>query len=452
MTIVARIYTTEKIGPNRELTPEGYLLCKGVPVARTGTMIYGPDEIGGASVGPDGVVRAHRSDEDVFDERTIASALGKPITNDHPEGDVNPENWKENSHGVALNIRRGEGAMDDLLMMDLLLTTKEGIEAVQNGKREISLGYDANYEEISEGEYRQFNIVINHIALVEEGRCGSRCAIKDQQIKVEATPVKNKGKINKTGVAKIIDLIMRAHNTKDSDVLGEVISDALQDDELALGNQQGGKEDDLGARTSFTDDDIKAHIDQNAREHEEMRSEIAILKEALAKLSTPAQDDDVTDPKSEEEKMIEDALEEEAPEGTGPEARKAKDSSYLSESFQSTIASAEILVPGIRIPTYDRAANPSQTFKKICGLRRQALDLAYNQANTRSIIDDVLAGKKLDTTNMTCDAVRVLFNSATAVKKASNVAIRSGMASAGEVKHMTLDDVEKMHKDYYKSK
>src|SRR5216683_1161105 len=39
-----RAYTVEKIGPKRERTPEGFLICYDVPLARIGEQIYGPDE------------------------------------------------------------------------------------------------------------------------------------------------------------------------------------------------------------------------------------------------------------------------------------------------------------------------------------------------------------------------------------------------------------------------
>lgn len=441
MTIAASVYTTEKIGPNRELTPEGFLLCKDVPVARTGTMLYGPNEITGTTPGPDGIVKAHRSDEDVFCPTVLASALGKPITNDHPDGDVNPSNWKEEAHGMALNVRRGDGLMDDLLLMDLLFTTEEGIEAVQDGKREISLGYNANYEEIAEGEYRQFNIVINHIALVEEGRCGPRCAIKDKKPTEVITVTKDK-KLNKTGLAKIIDLIIRASSTKDSEEIKNIVDEVINDNELALGNQEGGKEGDESARTSFTDDDIQAHVDQNAKEHEEMKARISALEEMLK--GKPASDNDNT--VTDEEKMLAD----EAPEGKEDEAKAAKDSALFGDSFMNAVANAEILVPGIRIQTYDAKAAPMQTVKKICGMRRQALDLAYGQPETRGIIDDILSGKKLDTSNMTCDAVRTLFNTAASVKKASNNISKTKLDMPPAAKSITLDDIERMNKEYYK--
>ena len=137
-------YTTVKIGPKQSLTPEGFLLCEDVPLARLGMMIYGPDETPVAA-GPEGVTKIFREAEDLFAPDAIASAQGKDVTDDHPEEDVAPTNWRELTVGVMLNVRRGEGAQDDLLLGDLLIKDPGAIEAVRNGKREVSLGYEADY-------------------------------------------------------------------------------------------------------------------------------------------------------------------------------------------------------------------------------------------------------------------------------------------------------------------
>jgi hypothetical protein len=52
-------YAPEKIGDKQSLTPDGFLLCEAVPVARVGMQIYGPDETP-IPVGPDGITRIHR--------------------------------------------------------------------------------------------------------------------------------------------------------------------------------------------------------------------------------------------------------------------------------------------------------------------------------------------------------------------------------------------------------
>ena len=36
------VYTTKKLGHTQALTPEGFLLCTGVPIKRLGEMLYGP--------------------------------------------------------------------------------------------------------------------------------------------------------------------------------------------------------------------------------------------------------------------------------------------------------------------------------------------------------------------------------------------------------------------------
>ncbi len=448
-------YVTEKIGPKQSLTPEGFLLCEEVSLARTGMMVYGPDETP-IKAGPDGIVKIFREDDEVFNPKTIASAMGKPVTNDHPEEDVTPDSWKELTHGIMMNIRRGEGAMDDLLLGDLLITTPEGIEAIQSGKREVSLGYEANYEETGPGTGRQSDIIINHIALVEQGRCGPRCAISDHK------PTLSKGDSMKTK-SKIFDALMRAFKAKDAEEVEKLAKEVADEGEIVTGGEEGGDthihihnggasepagevtgDDGEEGRAKFSDDDLQAHIEQNAAEHAAMMERIEALEAKLNGGET-----------SDEEAMPEEALDE-FPEEMKEEAAKAKDSAYLADSFQDTVAMAEILVPGIRVPTFDRAAKPGKSYKQVCGLRRQALDLAYGQPATRGILDELLGGKPLATASMTCDAARTLFRSAAAMKRAANNSsgrtgdvIGAGVKQAGP---MTLAEINRRNAERWGKK
>lgn len=176
----ARFYTTEQLGPKQSLTPEGFLLCEDVPLARPGEMIYGPDETP-IEAGPDGVARITRTLDELFRPETLASFNGKPVTNEHPDEDVTPDNWKRYSVGVLLNVREGTGDNKGLMVGDLLITDPQTIQDIRNDKREVSLGYDADYKKTGEGEGTQANILGNHVALVERGRCGPRCAIHDHE-------------------------------------------------------------------------------------------------------------------------------------------------------------------------------------------------------------------------------------------------------------------------------
>ena len=181
-----RYYTPSRLSEHISETPEGFLICPGVAIARTGSQRYMPDEVPedlADGLDADAEVLVHRPESEVFAPRTLASFEGKPLTIDHPDEDVTPENWKELAVGHIQNVRRGspdKGQQPDLVYADIVITRADAIEAVQNGLRELSCGYDAEYEAISPGVGRQIHITGNHVALVEHGRAGARCRINDR--------------------------------------------------------------------------------------------------------------------------------------------------------------------------------------------------------------------------------------------------------------------------------
>ncbi len=225
----SNFYTVGKLGKTREVTPEGYLLCRDVPLACTGSLLYGEGEV--PVTADAGLIVITRDDDDLFSPQTIASFEGKPITNDHPDDWVTPDNWKDLSKGTAQNIRRGEGIEDHLLIADLLVQDKDAIEAIQGGKVEISLGYDADYTEISKGKGTQSNIIGNHVALVDKGRCGSRCSIGDKQMA--------KKKLS------FADRIRNLVKTKDADE-AEKLAKAVEDQEPDLKTEDDDEDEGKG--------------------------------------------------------------------------------------------------------------------------------------------------------------------------------------------------------------
>ena len=182
-------YITEQLSEHIGETPEGFLLCRDVPLTRTGVFEYTASEVP-VEASLDGMVKIQRDEDEVFAENTIASFEGKPVTINHPEGMVTPENWSELAHGIVQNVRRGQGEMSDLLLGDILITTEKGIELVKSGLREVSCGYDAQYEQIEKGKGKQREIIGNHVALVTKGRAGSRCTIQDSGDKENAITTK----------------------------------------------------------------------------------------------------------------------------------------------------------------------------------------------------------------------------------------------------------------------
>lgn len=180
-TIDRGFFAPQSVGASRHLTPEGYLVCVGVPIARTGTQLYHEKELGDAGIEGDErhVIRVHRTPEEVFRPESIASYEGKPITLEHPPEFVNPSNRKKYEVGHMQHIRRGEGDEADLLLADLCIKDPTVIAHVNTALPEVSSGYDASYRQDQRGQAVQQNIVANHLAIVSRGRAGSRVAIRD---------------------------------------------------------------------------------------------------------------------------------------------------------------------------------------------------------------------------------------------------------------------------------
>lgn len=155
-------------------TPEGYLICRDVPIARTGEMTYQASELG--LDGPDRLVTVYRDPADVFHPDALASFEGKDITAGHPAESVGPANHSAYSRGHIQNVRRaGEFVIADLLVKDASL-----ISDIKNGVvREVSCGYNCVYTPLPDGRFRQTEIRGNHVAVVPRGRAGHEVAIKD---------------------------------------------------------------------------------------------------------------------------------------------------------------------------------------------------------------------------------------------------------------------------------
>jgi hypothetical protein len=183
-------YFGSHISDNILKTDEGYIVCKNVPIARTGWQTYAGRELGEETqkehnIGDDDKVKVYRSPEEVFHPDCIASFEGKPVTDQHPsEGRfVDHENYKELLRGHAQNIRRG-GEIDaegnEALLADLLIQDKDLVrEVLEDIKREVSCGYDYKLRPRSDGNFEQYEIRGNHEAVVPKGRAGDKVRIND---------------------------------------------------------------------------------------------------------------------------------------------------------------------------------------------------------------------------------------------------------------------------------
>jgi hypothetical protein len=100
--------------------------------------------------------------------------------------------------------------------------------------------------------------------------------------------------------------------------------------------------------------------------------------------------------------------------------KKAKDSTMLADAFSDTVAMAEIITPGISVPTFDAKAPLKKTYADIKRLRQTTLDVAYRQADTRGLIDDVLGSRSFKDATKKASGLRSVFRAVGVAKKRSN--------------------------------
>ena len=243
-------------------TADGYLVGE-VRCARTGCQTYHGSEIGLVDAG---MVTVYRPDEAVFAKDSMATFAGKPVTVGHPSEPVTADNWKTHAVGdIGEEIARdGEFVRVPIKLMDAA-----AIQAVQDGTREISMGYTTplevrdgmapdgtKYQAVQTGPIR-----INHLALVSKARGGSELRIGDGADQWGAAPV------------------ITTSKTKE-----DTMSDALKT--VVLGDQAAQvAADSVGIIDKFKADQAKTLADAIAAKDatiEEKDEEIGKLKADLA--------------------------------------------------------------------------------------------------------------------------------------------------------------------------
>lgn len=143
------------------------------------------------------VLRELRLPEEVFSVESLESMKLKPVTNQHPDGFVTPENQQELQVGslgsnvtTTTQFRDYEGWTDNdkitdgiHVAIDMTINRADAIDDVLNGRRSLSMGYTCEIEE-SSGVYMgveynciQRKIRYNHCAIVDAARAGDAAQI-----------------------------------------------------------------------------------------------------------------------------------------------------------------------------------------------------------------------------------------------------------------------------------
>lgn len=371
-----RAYYGTRFSPNMSKTPEGFLICHNVPIARIGWQDYLPREIG--LEGP-GVLKVLRSEKEVFSPATIASFEGKIVTDDHPPVGVDNCNFAAYMKGVSQNVRRGTADFSDYLIADLLIYDSNLISEIESGKREVSCGYDCKYELGKDGVYQQTNIIGNHVAVVKNGRAGHLAAIRDEKPKEEKRTMK-KGSI----WDKMFGSFIKDAEPEEIKEAADAINSVVKDEDTEGKKTEEKQETTDTAKHLLQMDARIARIEQLLTKDEEPEKEktaLDELEEELSKKETGDSDEEsvtlepesIKDEEAETEEKL--ATSDSAPLLTMIRAMKPIVASLPKEQRKSV---SDAMDKAVRDAM---AVKPTQqvTYDKL--LKRKTVDAAVNQQN-----------------------------------------------------------------------
>lgn len=418
-------HAPEKLGKTRSLTPEGFLLCSGVAIARTGEQKYAAQELLDSSTGkpvveagPDGVIIIGREPQEVFRDETIASFEGKPVTVEHPNEFVSPENWKKHSVGTVQNVQKGTGVDEGFLMADLLITDKGAIEHVNRDLPELSAGYDAEYTQTEVGHGVQRNILGNHVALVDRGRAGPRCSIRDSMHEDLIKPPEEKTMAKVKVIDRLLGLLT-AVKSKDQAALDRI----LVEDDLADGDGAAGAMD---ARMKKVEDWMDAFDKRMSDAAEEKKK-----------------DDEKEEGKTKE---AEDTI------LSAEELKKNPDMlgrTWVGDSaapvIKDILSRAEILVPGISIPSTDSVSHAG-----IKNLMLSTLSSVAATADGKALLEPFLYGRSIQ--SMDAKSLFGVFNGAAEAKRLGNNAAHkvAGLKTTDFGRQpTTIEDINKANREFW---
>lgn len=161
----------------------GFWIIKKNPISKEGVFPYLGHTIS-ADCEPNKVYKVYRSGKTLKESVPTWDNPPKPFIEDH---EMLGEGF------TAVDDRHVQGVIsnpvyeDGVLYADIAVYSESLKEAIENGKKELSLGYFCKYKKESgvfdgeEYDYVQEDMVGNHIALVDAGRCGSDVKVFDSR-------------------------------------------------------------------------------------------------------------------------------------------------------------------------------------------------------------------------------------------------------------------------------
>ena len=239
------------------------------PLTKVGVFPYLGSQISD-KLEPDKIYQVLRPAEEIQSQETINSFKLLPIVDDHTmlgTGDGMMPAEEKGIHGV---IGENVKAKADMVVGDLKIYSETLKDLIENGKKDLSMGYFCDYD-LTPGTYKgqhydaiQRNIRGNHVALVDEGRMGKDVCVMDEDLESPA-PIEQAGDedIDKRAIEEQIGGILK--DKVDNEIWNTVmklIHTGFYNDSLAGNNDEDDTE-------QGQDEDEPALADENKAEDED---------------------------------------------------------------------------------------------------------------------------------------------------------------------------------------
>ena len=186
---------------NSYIDNNGFMYVKKSPILKSGILEYYGEELGdeidGEKIQADKLYKVYIPIEEI--EKAKDTFKLKPIQEEHEWLGLDGENAKGLQEGTT-----GENVYieDGYLMIDLQFNNLDTIRKIKNDdKKELSASYENKLTKAPPGADYDFiatDILANHVALVEKGRCGSDVRVYNNDLSIK---IKN----NMSDVKLILD-------------------------------------------------------------------------------------------------------------------------------------------------------------------------------------------------------------------------------------------------------
>ena len=330
----------------------GYWEIKHNPISKVGVFPYMGRSISDECE-PDRVYYVYRSADTLKASVDTWDNPPKPFINDH---EMLGEGFSKIDDRPVQGVIHNPVFEDDVLYADISVYSESLKDAIANGKKELSLGYFCKYRKekgVYKGQaydYVQADMVGNHIALVDNGRCGSDVKVFDSKCTMDSLEIpddkiqdlkKNEDSANLT-ITEVKDSDMKDEEKKEVEVKDEELEKKEEVKETVKDEDEEKKaEDKCGKDEESEKEEEKETEDEEVSPADVMAFLKLILEEVRSlngkkttdedeeKKEEKAEDEDEEEKKSEDEDDDKKESEDEDEE----EKKETKDSSDVVVTF-----------------------------------------------------------------------------------------------------------------------